>query len=130
MDNSVIDADLKKRVLGQAHFLRGLAYYNLATTFKIVPVITSSAFNKDNYPATATEEVLWNQIFSDLQAAQSSLPVSYTNVTGLDQGQKGRATMGSAAGLLAKAYLYRKDYAKAAAQCEIFINGALKEYIL
>ncbi len=126
MDAAIINADLKKRVLGQAYFLRGLAYYNLATTYKIVPVITSSEFNKDNYPATATEDVLWNQIFSDFQAAETNLPVSYDNVTGADKGQKGRATMGSAAGLLAKAYLYRKDYTKAAAQCDKFINGPLK----
>ena len=126
MDASQINADLKKRVLGQAYFLRGLAYYNLATTFKIIPILTSSIFTPDNLPATATEEVIWNQIFSDFQAAEANLPISYDNVTGLDKGQKGRATMGSAAGMLGKAYLYRKDWAKAAAQFEKFINGPLK----
>lgn len=123
-DISVLSAEEKNRILGQAYFLRGLAYYNLATTFKIVPVITKPVVNKDDYAApTATEEVLWNQIFLDLAAAEAGLPKSYDDVTGLDKGEKGRATKGAAAGLLGKAYLYRKDYVKAGAQFEKFFSS-------
>jgi starch-binding outer membrane protein, SusD/RagB family len=123
-DASVLPAEEKNRILGQAYFLRGLAYYNLATSFKIVPVITAPTNSVSEYfPPTATEEVLWNQIFSDFAAAETNLPVSYTSVTGLDQGQKGRATKGAAAGMLGKSYLYRKDYAKAAGQFEKFFAG-------
>lgn len=123
-DESVLPAEEKKRILGQAYFLRGLAYYNLATTFKVVPVITRVIETKDDYyPPTATEEVLWNQIFADLAEAEANLPINYDGVTGLDQGQKGRATKGAAAGLLGKALLFRKDYAKAATQFEKFFAG-------
>lgn len=122
-EESVLPAEEKKRILGQAYFLRGLAYYDLATTFKIVPVITAPVTKPSDYSAaTATEDELWNQIYSDLQNAEASLPVSYDNVTGLDKGQKGRATKGAAAGLLGKAYLFRKDYAKAGAQFEKFFG--------
>ncbi len=125
-DESVLPAAEKQRILGQAYFLRGLAYYNLATSFKAVPVITDVIADQSDYFApTATEEVLWNQIFSDFAAAEAALPVSYDGVTGLDQGQKGRATKGAAAGMLGKSYLYRKDYAKAALQFEKFISGPL-----
>ncbi|MEO6539835.1 MAG: RagB/SusD family nutrient uptake outer membrane protein [Ferruginibacter sp.] len=123
-DQSVLTAEQKNRILGQAYFLRALAYYNLATSFKIVPVITAPIINKDDfYTPTATEEVLWSQIFADLQAAETNLPISYANVDGPDKGQKGRATKGAAAGLLGKAYLYRKDYAKAGTQFEKFFTG-------
>lgn len=127
-NESVLTADEKNRILGQAYFLRGLAYYNLATTFKAVPVITEPVANPSEYfAATATEDVLWNQIYSDLQTAETDLPISYSNVTGLDNGEIGRATKGAAAGLLGKAYLYRKDYAKAGAQFEKFFSGSLKD---
>lgn len=126
-DESVLSTTEKNRILGQAYFLRGLAYYNLATSFKIVPIITEPVINKEDYSApTATEEELWNQIFSDLAAAEANLPLSYDNVDGLDKGDKGRATKGAAAGLLGKAYLYRKDYAKAGIQFEKFFTGDLK----
>ncbi len=125
--DGVLTADQKARILGQAYFLRGLAYYNLAITFKIVPVITEPALTKDTYyPPTNTEEELWNQIYSDLQAAEASLPVSYAGVDGPDNGQIGRATKGAAAGLLGKAYLYRKDYTNAGTQFEKFFTGNLK----
>ncbi|MEP7373180.1 MAG: RagB/SusD family nutrient uptake outer membrane protein [Chitinophagaceae bacterium] len=123
-DEAILPAEEKKRILGQAYFLRGLAYYNLATSFKAVPIITEPIATTDDYfAATATEEVLWNQIYTDLAEAEADLPISYDNVTGLDQGQKGRATKGAAAGLLGKSYLYRKDYAKAATQFEKFFTG-------
>src|SRR5947207_12839426 len=123
-DANVLTAKQKSRILGQAYFLRGLAYYNLATTFKIVPVITTPpADPSEYYSPTATEDVLWNQIFSDFQAAEANLPISYANVIGPDLGQKGRATKGAAAGMLGKAYLYRKDYVKAGTQFEKFFTG-------
>lgn len=128
MDESIITAEKRARILGQAYFLRALSYFNLANTFKIVPLVHTTEFNKDpgTYPASATEEALWNQIFTDLQAAETALPVSYNDVDSMDKGQLGRATKGAAAGLLGKAYLYRKDYAKAATQFEKLINGPLK----
>jgi tetratricopeptide (TPR) repeat protein len=126
-DAAVLPTDEKNRILGQAYFLRGLAYYNLATTFKTVPVITAPITGTNEYfTATSTEEVLWNQIFADFAAAEANLPISYANVTGLDKGEKGRATKGAAAGMLGKSYLFRKDYAKAALQFEKFLgSGAL-----
>lgn len=128
LGNDVLSADEKNRMLGQAYFLRGLAYFNLATTFKIVPVITEVPLDENNYfPATATEDELWNQIYSDFTEAEGLLPISYMNVTGHDQGHKGRATRGAAAGMLGKAYLYRKDWAKAGTQFEKFITGPLKD---
>ena len=125
--DGVLGADEKARLLGQAHFLRGLSYYNLATTFKEVPLITTPPVGPSEYtPGTASEAEIWNQIFSDFQSAEEMLPVSYATVEGLDKGQVGRATKGAAAGMLGKAYLYRKDYTKAGLQFEKFLTGNLR----
>lgn len=125
--DGVLTADQKNRLLGQAYFLRALAYFNLATNFKAVPLITTLPVDQSEYyPATATEDELWAQIFSDFQAAETMLPLNYVNAEGPDKGHKGRATKGAAAGMLGKAYLYRKDWAKAGAQFEKFISGVYK----
>lgn len=114
-----IDEGLKNRVLGQAYFLRGLAYFNLANNFKQVPVITSVPVETSEYYAeTATEEELWNHIFSDFQNAKNILPLSYLEVDGLDAGDVGRATKGAAAGMLGKAYLFRGMWQEAANEFE------------
>ncbi len=119
-----MDEALKNRIIGQAYFLRGLAYFKLANFYKIVPLVLATPKTPgDYYPATATEEELWNQIYSDFQQAKDMLPVSYSNVTGLDAGQIGRATQGAATGMLGKSYLYRKEWQKAADQFKELIDG-------
>ena len=123
-DESVLPKAEKDRILGQAYFLRALAFYNLAISFKVIPIITEPFKNPDEFfSATSSEDEIWNQIYSDLATAEADLPISYANVDGLDKGQVGRATKGAAAGLLGKAYLYRKDYAKAGTQFEKFFAG-------
>ena len=125
--DDVLSKDERDRLIGQAYFLRGLAYFDLANEFKNgACYYKASVGQSDYYAPTATEDELWSQIYSDFQNAESMLPISYDNVTGPDKGQKGRATKGAAAGLLGKAYLYRKDWTKAATQFEKFLNGPLK----
>jgi starch-binding outer membrane protein, SusD/RagB family len=126
-----IDAELRRRLEGQAYFLRGLAYFNLANAFKEVPVVTTLPRDQSQYyPETASEDVVWGQIISDFQAAQERLPASYVGITGPDAGQRGRATQGAATGMLGKAYLYRQRWAEAATEFEKLISGSLAQYSL
>jgi len=119
-----MDEALRQRSLGQAHFLRGLAYFNLVTNFEKAPLILTVPLNEDEYyPASASTEELWIQIILDFQAAQSMLPVTFANVSGIDQGQVGRATKGAATGFLGKAYLYTEQWSLAAAEFNKLING-------
>jgi tetratricopeptide (TPR) repeat protein len=106
---NMTDTALKSRILGQAYFLRGLYLFHAVNMFKNVPLPTEiAAF----YPQK-TEAEGWKQVIEDFKAAADLLPTSYTNVTGLDAGQKGRATKGAALGYLGKAYLFTKDFTNA-----------------
>ena len=119
-----MDEDLKQRVLGQAHFLRGLAYFHLAINYQRVPVVLTPAQGaEDYYQPTASEEELWAQIISDFTQAQEMLPVDYSSVTGPDRGQVGRATKGAATGFLGKAHLYRQNWSLAATEFQKLIEG-------
>lgn len=109
------DEDLKDRLLGQAYFLRGLAFFNLLTNYERISVITENQYNDGEYfyPEQASQEEAWAQIVSDFQNAKDRLPLSYEDVTGPDQGQIGRATWGAAAGMLGKSYLYQEMWQEA-----------------
>ncbi|WNH11306.1 RagB/SusD family nutrient uptake outer membrane protein [Thalassobellus suaedae] len=104
------DAGLKNRILGQAHFLRGLYLFHLVNFFKNVPVPLD---NSTLIHEQKTEEEGWKQIIIDMKAATDLLPISYSNVSGLDAGQIGRATKGAALAYLGKAYLFTKDFPNA-----------------
>ncbi|RAJ35718.1 RagB/SusD family nutrient uptake outer membrane protein [Pedobacter cryoconitis] len=122
-----MDEELKKRIIGQAHFLRGLALFNLANTYRDIPVPLELPVDKSKYRTpTATDEVLWAQIFADFKAAKEVLPVTYAGLNGPDAGQTGRATKGAATGMLGKAYLYKKKWVEAAAEFNELINGVQK----
>ncbi|MDT0646608.1 RagB/SusD family nutrient uptake outer membrane protein [Zunongwangia sp. F260] len=119
-----MDQDVKDRVLGQAYFLRGLAYFHLAINYQRVPLILTPAQGaEDYYQPTASEEELWSQIVSDFSSAQGLLPVDYASVSGPDRGQLGRATKGAATGFLGKTYLYMEEWSSAAAEFRKLIEG-------
>ncbi|WBL24164.1 RagB/SusD family nutrient uptake outer membrane protein [Zunongwangia sp. HGR-M22] len=119
-----MDEDLKQRVMGQAYFLRGLAFFHLAINFQQVPIpLTPAQSEADYYQPTGTEEELWERIKSDFSQAQQMLPVDYANVNGPDRGQLGRATKGAATGFLGKAHLYQEEWSEAAAEFKKLIDG-------
>ncbi|MDE3253423.1 MAG: RagB/SusD family nutrient uptake outer membrane protein [Bacteroidota bacterium] len=97
----------KKALLGQAYFLRGLFYMNLAVYFKDVPLILKVQTLDESYVAKNTYQEVSAQIVTDLKAAADALPTVYPSE------QYGYATKGAALGLLARFYMYNKDYQNA-----------------
>ncbi|MHC0444321.1 RagB/SusD family nutrient uptake outer membrane protein [Flavobacterium sp. 3-218] len=103
------DEALKNRIIGQAYFLRGLYLFHAVNLFKNVPLPTELAV----YYPQKTQEEGWAQVIADFKAAAELLPTTYVGISGLDAGQKGRATKGAALGYLGKAYLFTKDFTNA-----------------
>jgi starch-binding outer membrane protein, SusD/RagB family len=105
----VMDVTERNRVLGEAHYLRALMYFQLVRMFGDVPLMEHEAKSVADaqIPRTAAAQV-YALIVSDLQTAVNDLPPSYTGA------DLGRATSGAAMSLLAKVYLNQKDYNNAA----------------
>lgn len=107
----------KEQILGEAKFLRGMAYYWLVTEWGACPLITTTGNGGNNYPTRASVADVYQQIISDLKAADASLlPTAYN-------GQSGRATQGAADALLAKTYAQMGDYTNCLVYCNKVING-------
>ncbi len=118
-----MDESYKSRIIGQAHFLRGLAYFHLKINFEKVPLVLVPAEGEDYNTPTASEEEIWNQIIADFQKSQELLPVDYESISGPDKGQIGRATKGAATGFLGKTYLYTEKWEQAAGEFDKLVNG-------
>lgn len=103
-----IDENLKSRLIGETKFLRGLYYFILSNTFGDVPLWTSE-LNIDSVSVIGRSPltIVRAQIVKDLAEASEVLPASYGS------SDIGRATKGAAQTLLAKVYLYQKDWENA-----------------
>ncbi|WP_224997869.1 RagB/SusD family nutrient uptake outer membrane protein [Cesiribacter sp. SM1] len=112
-----MDNTLKQRLLGEAHFLRGLFYYHLVTLWGNVPLMLDPSTPTD-LPETASKEQVWAQIVEDLTFAANALPASYS-----EPGNIGRATKGAANALLAKAYMQQQNYQAALAPLQWLVEG-------
>lgn len=100
-----MDAKLQRRVVAEAKFLRALYYFNLVSLYGNVPLVLTSTSATTS--PQATEAQVWEQVISDLKAAQPDLDESYNGI------DVGRATRGAATALLGKAYMQNRRWAEA-----------------
>lgn len=113
-----MDPSLRASIVGEARFLRALAYFNLVRMFGRVPIITkeTKSFEDIKRPRSPVDSV-YAQIIRDLNYAEEVLPVSY------GPNNQGRATTGAAKTLLSKVYLTRKQWKKAASKAKEVMNS-------
>ena len=108
-----MDETLKKRIIGEAKFLRALYYWTLNAMFGGVPLILTSPNMEEHgkLPRNTHAEVV-AQIIKDLDEAVPVLETKYVAA------QDGRATKGAALTLKARVLLQNHDYPGTAKACE------------
>ena len=116
VDQAVID-----NTLGEAYFMRATAYFYLVRLWGPVPIIENNLdYSDDPYINTNPEADIYTLIVSDYLAAINRLQ---EKTRGGNYGENARISKGSAKALLAKVYLYQKDYANAKIIAEDVINS-------
>jgi hypothetical protein len=111
------DENLRKRLRGEALFLRGLNYYYLITFFNNIPLITKFYENFEEYfPLQSLPQDVWNQIYKDFEEASKLLPVAYGS------SDLGRATKGAALAFWGKSLLFNQRYTEASAKFKEVID--------
>ena len=130
-DNTVL-TDRMKRIKGQALFLRGLGYYNLAGYYQNPSLITeySSYSTLDGLYAPnqvageangyAQYDRVLDQVESDFAEAMTLLPAKTLG----GEWSKGRATSGAAAGYYARTLMQRHKYSEALAVLKDILSAA------
>ncbi len=107
-----------RQIIGEAYFLRSLAYFYLVKNFGPVPLLLTPTDNINklvNVPATS-EEVILDTIEANLQAAlkmvNNTIFTRQPNLTLVESivGRKSRAVTGNVNMLLAEVYLWRNKY--------------------
>lgn len=97
----------KNQILGEAHFLRALHYFNLVKCFGDVTIRTEpSETESQSAKARSPQAEVYALIESDLASAESMLPASF----GGQIIDRARATKGAANALQAKVFLYERKW--------------------
>jgi hypothetical protein len=121
---ATVSAADRVKVEGEAQFLRGFAYFNIARSFGDAPLLLETYSISQTTVQCTPEDKIWDQVIVDLTAASQNLPTreqwGNTNY--------GRATKGAALAFLANAHMYKKNWAEAAKASEDLI--AMNNYKL
>ncbi len=119
IDAISMDDTKKAQIIGQARFLRALAYRDLTDGWGPVPLITTIVppTETKDMPLSPVSEVD-KVIIEDLKYGIANLPETWSAADGLS-----RATKGAATALLGQVYLRAHDYANA----KIYIDMVLAQ---
>ena len=132
LDKSPIAAALKTQYLAEARFLRALSYYSLVTLYarpywdgngsKLgIPLRLNAETSSGNSDlARATVAQVYDQIMSDLDFAETNLPLTYSTT----YDRTTRAHKNTAIALKTRVLLSKRDYVGVVAQANKMVSTA------
>lgn len=107
------------QLTSEAKFLRAYAYFYLVNLYGHIPLLLTTDVNINAHAVQVDSITVYTQIIADLKDAQNGLNVAYPG------GGRVRANKWAATALLARVYLYQKDWVNAEAQASSVINSRL-----
>lgn len=122
---------IKNQFLGEVHFLRGWAYFELARLFGNVPVILTpmGSSEANGVGQTDAQTVMTEVAIPDLEFAANNLPEKGNLVNALGSAVTGRADKSAAQGMLARVYMqlagYPYNVSGATAQAKTYLTQLL-----
>jgi hypothetical protein len=101
---TAVSDKIRRRVRGEAEFLRAYYYFSIVQMFGDIPLIEEAGFNAGINARREDLHKVYQFIVDDLENAVKDL-VDYPTTTAYGPNDKGRVSQQSAYGLLAKVYL-------------------------
>lgn len=126
--STALNPAVKKQLLGEARFLRAFFHFYLVNFYGDVPLAMTSDWRINAVAHKTPKDDVYKQIITDLKEAQNLLSDKYVQSDAMTVSSSGseervRPTKGAATALLARVYLYTKDWANADAQSTAVINN-------
>jgi hypothetical protein len=115
LDNSTtLTPAVKQQLLGEAYFMRAFCYFYLVNLYGAVPLVISTDYTLSAKQGRAPETEVYQEIKADLIQAQNLLSTDYLDATILKTTtERVRPNKAAAIALLARVYLYTKDWENA-----------------
>jgi len=116
--STTLTPSVKTQLLGEAKFFRAFVNFYLVNIYGGEPLVGSDPLTNAYLPRSTPAQV-YSSIVSDLKDAQASLPTTYVGTL------RSRVNQYAATALLARVYLYQKDYVDAEAMATAVINSGV-----
>ncbi|MDR1335444.1 MAG: RagB/SusD family nutrient uptake outer membrane protein [Tannerella sp.] len=115
MPDGAVSETRRRNLVAEAKFLRAVYYFNMVRYWGGVPLREHQTTSLEDLEVTRNSaDEVYQLIIADLSDAEENLP----SVRDYAAADIGRATRGAAAGLLAKVYLTREEWAKVVTQTD------------
>jgi len=112
-----LSAAARKQLLGEARFIRAFCFFYLTNLFGDIPMPLSTDYVKNSEAVRLSQDKVYDQIIDDLKLADELLPNAYYT-----QGRV-RPTSWTAKAMLARVYLYTKNWQGAAEMADSVIEN-------
>lgn len=116
-NSTSLSPEVKNSIIGEAKFIRAFCYFYLVNFFGNVPLVLTTAYQQNLSSAAVADTIIYNQIIADLTDAKEILTTDYPTP------ERVRPNKFAAAALLARVYLYTKNWAAAENESTAVING-------
>lgn len=117
--NNSINANKRNQYIAEAKFMRAMCHFYLVNFFGDAPLVLSSDVNTNKLIARTAVGEVYDQIILDLLDAKTNLDDDYAH----SANERTRANRWVASAMLARAYLFVKDYPKAEAEANTVITS-------
>lgn len=102
-----VKAEVKEQLTGEAKLVRGFMYFYLVNLFGNLPIVTGTDYKVNVLLSRSTPDKVYALILEDLLAAEGSLSGDYPT------SERVRPNKAAATAMLARVYLYLKEWEKA-----------------
>ncbi len=116
---NTLSSSLKNQLTGEVKFVRAFIYFYMVNLYGEVPLVTSTSYQVNSHLPRASTDTVIQKIIEDLTDAQNILPENYGS-----QG-KIRPNKYTALSLLARVYLYQKEWVQAENVSTQVINSGM-----
>jgi hypothetical protein len=123
--SDAVTANVKSQLIGEMKFMRGFTFFYAVNLYGTPPLTLSTDYTINNTIGNSTSDALYKQILDDLKAAQASLPDNvYVDANGVTVTDRVRPNKQTATAMLARVYLYMRDWKNAEEQASLVIGSA------
>jgi hypothetical protein len=117
--NQGVTGAVKNQLIGEARFVRAFCHFYLVNVWGDVPLVLTTDYMENRDEVRTSQEAVYQQIVNDLLEAYALLPDSYSSL----QGERIRPIKPTAAALLARVFLFMKDWVQSEYYASIVINN-------